>query len=80
MTTTISTSVITNLAQTSVNKMAKRKRPLSRKQKIEAIVEQVDGWDLETLIDYAKDRMREALKTCSPETLDEEYHNNCVGD
>ena len=52
-------------------------KTLSRKKKIDAIVSQVDNWDLDTLLDYAKDRMRELLKNCSPATLDEEYRNSC---
>ena len=55
-------------------------RKLSRKKKIEAIVATVDDWDLDTLIGYVKDHLREILKISPPEVLDEEYHNNCVPD
>ena len=58
----------------------KRKRPLSRKQKIDTIVNQVNAWDLDTIMDYAKDCMREKLKTCSPEELEDEYNYQIMSD
>lgn len=58
----------------------KRKRPLSKKQKIDAIVNQINAWDLDSIMDYAKSMMEEALKKCSPEEVDEEYRRQCVPD
>lgn len=44
----------------------------TRRAKINKIVEQVEDWDLKTLIDYAKMRMKEALLCCSDQDLDDE--------
>lgn len=57
------------------SRRSRKARPLSRKQKIAVIVNQINAWDLDTIMDYAKDRMEEALKKCSPEELEDEYRN-----
>lgn len=50
--------------------MAKRK---TKEDKIVEIISEVDDWDLDTLIDWAKDKMREDLEQLSPKGFNDEY-------
>lgn len=52
----------------------------TKAEKIDAIIEQIDNWDLETLIDWAKERRRELLEKESDEVIDEAYHAEVIGD
>lgn len=43
---------------------------------LERILETVDDWDLDTLIDYVKGTFEDKLKTCTDEELESEFEEN----
>ena len=47
----------------------------TRAEKEEELVDQVDGWDLDSLVDFAKDNLENFYKKLSNEEIDEEYEN-----
>jgi hypothetical protein len=51
----------------------KKPKKLTREEMIEAIVNQVDDWDLATLIEVAKRNLREELKRATDEEMESEY-------
>ena len=53
---------------------------MTNDEKIQAIVATIDDWDLKTCVDYAKDRMEEALRQYCDTELDEEYRIACLGE
>lgn len=53
--------------------MAKRLR--SKKAQIDAILEQVDGWDIDTLISTVKDFRRPLLEKEDAKTIDQIYED-----
>lgn len=52
---------------------------MTRKQKIEAIVEQMENWDLETIIEVAKDMRRDELKRLSAKQIETLYQHEVTG-
>lgn len=53
---------------------------MTREEKIAAIVKCIDDWDLDTVVQYAKDRMEEFLVEVNDEELNREYQEACEGD
>jgi hypothetical protein len=45
----------------------------TRQKKIDALVNNVDGWEMDAIIEYAKDRRRELLEKATDEVVDLEY-------
>lgn len=52
---------------------------MTREEMIEALVDQVDNWDFDTLLSFARDYRREALAQESPETLSRLYDEEVKG-
>lgn len=46
---------------------------LSRKEKIKRIVDEVDSWDIETLVYYAKDRTEQELNSLGDSSINDEF-------
>ena len=46
---------------------------MTREEKIAAIVNGIDDWDLDTVVQYAKDRMEDFLVEVNDEELNREY-------
>jgi len=53
--------------------MSNLEQPLSKAEMIEAIVAEVQYWDLEVLIDWVQEEMGKMLEAQSYETVYEEY-------
>ena len=59
-----------------------RMKKISEKklEKIERLANAiVDSWDLDSLVEYAKDRMTESLSSLTKEEFDEEWKDNYYG-
>ena len=48
---------------------------MTRQEKIEAIIEDVPNWDLETLIDFVQSVLMEDLDKASDSTIDNYYES-----
>ena len=46
---------------------------MTRKEKIERLVELINDWDVDSLVDYAKTARQEYLETLAEKDLNEEY-------
>ncbi len=46
---------------------------MTREEKIEAICDAMDGWDLDTLVEFAKDMRRVRLHECTDEAINEAF-------
>jgi len=51
---------------------------MNRSEKIDALVNEMDDWDLETLRDWAKETRREMLQKFSSDAIDEECRANGI--
>ena len=51
----------------------KQDKKMLREEKIEELVNNVDSWDNETLIEFAKDVLREDYRNFSDEEIDKQY-------
>lgn len=47
---------------------------MKREEMIERLVEEINGWDFGTLIDYAKDQMTESLRYMPDDDLQDHYN------
>lgn len=45
-------------------------KKLSRREKINKLVEEVDDWELDTLLDFARGHLRQLLEKASDEEVD----------
>jgi len=52
----------------------------SRDEKVEAILDTMDDWDQETLIQWAKDTRRDLLAKETDEQIDTEYRTEVLGE
>ena len=48
---------------------------ISKENRIDDIISTVDDWELEELIDYAKDQYRQDLENCTEEEVIEAWHD-----
>ena len=52
----------------------------TREEMIEAVVNSVEDWDLNTLIEYAMNSVEEDIKNLDDGDLEQVYFDSCVGD
>lgn len=52
---------------------------MRKKEKIEAILETMEEWDVKTLMGFAQDVRRELLKKCSAKQINEVYEIEVEG-
>jgi hypothetical protein len=53
-------------------------RRMTREQMIQAMLAQVEDWDLDNLIDYVQDQMRQLLENADIESVQRDYEQSCV--
>jgi len=54
------------------------KKKLTRKQMIDIIVNNMNNWDPDEVLEWAKDHMCLILNECSKAQLEREYEDQCV--
>jgi len=54
------------------------KKKLTRKQMIDIIVNNMNNWDPDMVLEWAKDHMCLTLNKCSKAQLEREYEDQCV--